>query len=170
MTASKNPENINVQLLNSFGDCPVYIFPYGWKSQPFLPKCGLFHQVPDYLPVQNVWRTLKIQEMKGFKSRKLRPRKLRPPNIFLRKALFSSVSLQLFLGEKLLDDCIQKSWEYKCTTVKQFCCLHPQVWLKAPTIFTKMWTFSSSPRLFASAECLKSVKNLRNEGFEEVEN
>ena len=30
--------------------------------------------------------------------------------------------------------------------------------------------FSSSPRLFASAECLKSVKNSRNEGFEEVEN
>ena len=67
MTASKNPENITVQLLSSFGHCPVYIFAYA-------------------------------------------------------------------------------------------------------TIFTKMWTFSSSFRLFASAECLKSVKNSRNEGFEEVEN
>ena len=54
MTASKNPENITVQLLSSFGYCPVYIFPYGSKLQPFLPKCRLFNQVPDYLPVQNV--------------------------------------------------------------------------------------------------------------------
>ena len=75
MTASKNPENITVQLLSSFGHCPVYIFPYGSKLQTFLPKCGLFNQVPDYLPVQNVWRASKIQEMKDLKKSKTKTSK-----------------------------------------------------------------------------------------------
>ena len=39
------------------------------------------------------------------------------------------------------------------------------VWLKTPTIFIKMWNFSSNSRFFASAKCLKSVKNSRIEGF-----
>ena len=33
-----------------------------------------------------------------------------------------------------------------------------------------MWTFSLRSNLFASAECQKNVKNLRNEEFQEVEN
>ena len=56
MTACKYPENITVQLLSSFGHCPVRGTSFRPSShmQPFLPKCGLFNQVADYLPVQNV--------------------------------------------------------------------------------------------------------------------
>ena len=62
---------------------------------------------------------------------------------------------------ELLDHCIQKS----CTTVQQFrplSCLHLPVWMKTPTIFTKIWTFSSSSRLFASAECLLKIQEMKD--------
>ena len=47
---------------------------------------------------------------------------------------------------------------------------HISVRLENPFIFTKMWTFSLRSNLFASAECLKNVKNFKNEEFQEVEN
>ena len=61
------------------------------------------------------------------------------------------------------------------TSVKQFpplCNLHLPVciWLENPSIFTKMWTFSLRFSLVASVECLKNVKSLKNEEFQEVEN
>ena len=43
LTVSKSPENISGQVLSSFGHYPVCIFPYCSKTQPFLPKYGLFH-------------------------------------------------------------------------------------------------------------------------------
>ena len=64
MTASKNSENITAQLLSSCGHCPVYVFPYGRKSQPFLPKCGLFIK----FQIIHQWRMSK--EMKDFKKSK----------------------------------------------------------------------------------------------------
>ena len=39
-----------------------------------------------------------------------------------------------------------------------------------PTHFYKNVDFSSSSRLFTSAECLKSVKSIKNEEFQAVEN
>ena len=48
--------------------------------------------------------------------------------------------------------------------------IYLSVWLENPIIFTKMWTFSLRSTLLASAECLKSVKSLKNEKFQEVEN
>ena len=118
------------------------------QSHRKIPKVQNF-QFSSFLSEKRVCRNLR--------PRKLRPRKLRPPNIFWGKALFSSFSWQCFLGEKLLDDCIQNSWEYNYTTiVKQFrplSCLHLPVQLMNPIIFTKMWTFSLSSTLFASVEC-----------------
>ena len=69
MTASKNSENITAQLLSSFGHCPVYVFPYGRKSQPFLPKCGLFIklQIKDFKKSKP--KTLKTKTSKGKTSK-----------------------------------------------------------------------------------------------------
>ena len=41
---------------------------------------------------------------------------------------------------------------------------------RKPNHFTKMWTFSLRSILLASTECLKSVKSLKNEEFQEAEN
>ena len=87
ITASKNLENINVQLLNSFGDCPVYSFPYGWKPQPFLPKCGLYHQSGIICQCRMSEESKRFKKWRIWRSRKLRPRKLRPRKLRPRKLI-----------------------------------------------------------------------------------
>ena len=66
MTASTNPENITGHVSSNFGHCATFIFPYGSKTESLLLKCGLFHQGPFNLPVQNVQRGLKVTKNEEF--------------------------------------------------------------------------------------------------------
>ena len=88
MIGSKNLENINVQLLSSFCDCPVYIFPYGWTPQPFLPKCGLFHQSLIICQCRMSEESKQFEKWRICRSRKLRPPKLLPLIFFKGKLCF----------------------------------------------------------------------------------
>ena len=72
MTASKNLENITVLQPLSCLYLPVWL-----KTPPIFTKMWTFHQVPDYSPVQNVLRALKILEMKDFKKSKTKTLKIR---------------------------------------------------------------------------------------------
>ena len=113
-----------------------------------------------------------MQEMKDFKKSKTKTSKTKTPKYLLRKPCFH---LQFHNSCSLERNClITASKNSENITVQLLSsfgnCPVYIVWLKTPIIITKMWTFSLSSRLFASAECLKSVKNARNEGFQEVEN
>ena len=112
------------------------------------------------------------------KTTKTKTSKTKTPKYFLRKALFCLFRNSCALERNCLMTASKNPENIQCTDVKHFrplsFLLRLLVWLKIPnppTIFTKMHVdFSSSSRLFASGECLKSVKNSRNEGFQEVEN
>ena len=58
-----------------------------------LPECGLFHQVPDYLPVQNVSKASKIREMKDLKKSKTKTSKTKTSKTKTSKAKTSKAKI-----------------------------------------------------------------------------